>query len=777
MQMGYAPEEWKGRPVIAILNTWSDVQPCHMHFKSRVDDVKRGIFMAGGFPVELPALSLSESLQKPTTMLYRNLLAMDAEELLRGHPVDGVVLMGGCDKTTPGLLLGATSMNLPTIYLPAGPMLRGNWKGRTLGSGSDAWKYWDERRAGKISDKDWVDVEAGIARSYGTCMTMGTASTMTAIAESIGMTLPGASSIPAADAGHIRMSSECGRRIVEMVWEDLTPQKIQSRKAFENAITVAMAMGCSTNAIIHLIAQARRAGQDIGLDDFEKASRTVPVIANVRPSGDTYLMEDFFYAGGLPGLMSRISEHLHLDCVTVTGKTLGENIEGAEVYNDDVIRTVENPIYKEGALAVLKGNLAPDGCVIKPSACEPRFLKHSGPALVFDDYPSMKKAVDDPDLDVTADHVLILRNAGPQGGPGMPEWGMLPIPTKLVKQGVRDMVRLSDARMSGTSYGACILHVSPESFIGGPLALVRNGDRITLDVAARTINLDVTEAELAKRRAEWKQPERRYERGYGWMFSKHIKQANEGCDFDFLETGFRRAGRRAVDLLSGSHNMSKLSEATRNKLKTVSTATVATALFKRGFRIQMIQDVHPLSPDQPALVGEAFTLRYMPAREDLNKIDVFRDRSHPQRKAIEDCPAGAVLVMDSRKDARAASAGAILVTRLMKRGCAGVITDGGFRDSAEIARLGFPAYHHRPSAPTNLTLHQAIEINVPIGCGDAPVFPGDVILGDSDGVIVIPAHLADEIADETVEMTAFEDFVTEEVQKGRWHLGALSRNG
>jgi dihydroxy-acid dehydratase len=538
MQMGYAPEEWKDRPVIAILNTWSAAQPCHMHFKSRVDDVKRGILMAGGFPMELPALSLSESFLKPTTMLYRNLLAMDAEELLRGHPVDGVVLMGGCDKTTPALLLGATSMNLPAIYLPAGPMLRGNWKGKTLGSGSDAWKYWDERRAGKISDKDWVDVEAGIARSYGTCMTMGTASTMTAIAEAIGMTLPGASSIPAADAGHIRMSSESGRRIVAMVWEDLTPKKIQTRQAFENAITVAMAMGCSTNAIIHLIAQARRAGQDIGLDDFEVASRKVPVIANVRPSGDTYLMEDFFYAGGLPGLMSRIKGHLHLDCVTVTGTTLGENLRGAEVYNDDVIRTVENPIYAEGALAVLKGNLAPDGCVIKPSACEPRFLKHTGPALVFDDYPSMKKAIDDPALEVTADHVLILRNAGPQGGPGMPEWGMLPIPTKLVKQGVRDMVRLSDARMSGTSYGACILHVSPESYIGGPLALVQNGDLITLDVAARTINLDVAEAELAKRRAAWKPPETRFERGYGWMFTKHIKQANEGCDFDFLETGF-----------------------------------------------------------------------------------------------------------------------------------------------------------------------------------------------------------------------------------------------
>jgi len=538
MQMGYAPEEWKGRPVIAILNTWSDAQPCHMHFKSRVDDVKRGILMAGGFPMELPALSLSESFLKPTTMLYRNLLAMDAEELLRGHPVDGVVLMGGCDKTTPALLLGATSMGLPAIYLPAGPMLRGNWKGKTLGSGSDAWKYWDERRAGKISDKDWVDVEAGIARSYGTCMTMGTASTMTAIAESIGMTLPGASSIPAADAGHIRMSSESGRRIVDMVWEDLTPQKIQTRKAFENAITVAMAMGCSTNAIIHLIAQARRAGQDIGLEDFEKASRKVPVIANVRPSGDKYLMEDFFYAGGLPGLMGRIKQHLHLDAMTVTGKTLGENIADAEVYNDDVIRTVDNPIYAEGALAVLKGNLAPDGCVIKPSACEPRFLKHTGTALVFDDYPSMKKAIDDPDLDVTADHVLILRNAGPQGGPGMPEWGMLPIPTKLVKQGVRDMVRLSDARMSGTSYGACILHVSPESYIGGPLALVRNGDKITLDVAARTINLDISEAEMTKRRAAWKQPETRFERGYGWMFTRHIRQANEGCDFDFLETDF-----------------------------------------------------------------------------------------------------------------------------------------------------------------------------------------------------------------------------------------------
>jgi dihydroxy-acid dehydratase len=538
MQMGYAPAEWDGKPLIAIINTWSDINPCHAHFKHRVEDVKRGVLQAGGLPIELPAISVSETFVKPTTMLYRNMLAMETEELIRSHPVDGVVLLGGCDKSTPGLLMGATSAGLPMIYVPAGPMLRGNWKGKILGSGSDAWKFWDERRAGNITNQEWNDIEAGIARSYGTCMTMGTAATMMAIAEAIGLCLPNASSIPAADANHIRMSSDCGRRIVDMVWEDLTPQKIQTRKAFENAIVVAMAMGCSTNAIIHLIAMARRAGQDISLDDFETASRKVPVIANIRPSGEQYLMEDFFYAGGLTALMSRIREHLHLDQVTVTGQTVAENIKHAAVHNEDVIRSTDNPIYAEGALAVLKGNLAPDGCVIKPSACDPRFLKHSGPALVFDDYPSMKKAVDDENLDVTADHVLILRNAGPLGGPGMPEWGMLPIPKKLVKQGVRDMVRISDARMSGTSYGACILHVAPESYIGGPLSLVRNGDIISLDVEKRTITLDVPDAELAKRKAAWKAPEPRYERGYGWMFSKHIKQADQGCDFDFLETGF-----------------------------------------------------------------------------------------------------------------------------------------------------------------------------------------------------------------------------------------------
>ena len=538
MQMGYAPQDWVGKPIIGILNTWSDINPCQVHFKQRIDDVKRGVLQAGGFPIELPALSLAENFVKPTTMLYRNMLAMDTEELIRSHPVDGAVLMGGCDKTTPALLMGATSAGVPAIFLPAGPMLRGNWKGRTLGSGSDAWKYWDERRAGKITDQDWQELEGGIARSHGTCMTMGTASTMTAIAEALGMTLPGASSMPAADAGHPRLAAASGRRIVEMVWEDLMPDQIQTRDAFENAIAVAMAMGCSTNAIIHVIAQARRAGCDIGLDAFEKASRTVPVLANVRPTGKTYLMEDFFYAGGLPALMTRIRDHLKLDALTVTGHTLGENIAGAEVHNDDVIRDVSNPVFTGGALAVLKGNLAPEGCVMKPGACDPRLRKHTGPALVFDDYPTMKAAIDDEGLDVTADHVLILRNAGPQGGPGMPEWGMLPIPTKLVKQGVRDMLRLSDARMSGTSYGACILHVSPESYIGGPLALVRNGDIISVDVEARTITLDIPEEEFEKRRAEWSAPKPRFERGYGWMFSAHVRQAHEGCDFDFLETSF-----------------------------------------------------------------------------------------------------------------------------------------------------------------------------------------------------------------------------------------------
>jgi dihydroxy-acid dehydratase len=538
MQMGYDPKDWVGRPLIAIVNTWSDFQPCHAHFKSRVDDVKRGVLQAGGFPLELPALSLSETFVKPTTMLYRNLLAMETEELLRSHPVDGAVLMGGCDKTTPGLVMGATSAGLPAIFAPAGPMLRGNWKGKILGSGSDAWKYWDERRAGNLSAQEWTEIEGGIARSYGTCMTMGTASTMTGIAEAIGMTLPGASSIPAADSNHIRMMAESGRRIVDMVWDDVTPARVLTRASFQNGIVAAMAMGCSTNAIIHLIAMARRAEVEITLDDFDRASRTVPVLANIRPSGEKYLMEDFFYAGGLPALLARLVAHLDCDARTVNGRTLGENVANAQVHDDDVIRPLDRPVYAEGALAVLTGNLAPHGCVIKPSACEPRLLSHTGPALVFDDYPSMKEAVERDDLDVTADHVLVLRNAGPLGGPGMPEWGMLPIPKKLVRQGVRDMLRISDARMSGTSYGGCILHVAPEAYIGGPLALLRTGDLVTVDVPKRTIRMEVSDEELARRKAAWTAPPPRYARGYGWMFSRHIGQADQGCDFDFLETGF-----------------------------------------------------------------------------------------------------------------------------------------------------------------------------------------------------------------------------------------------
>jgi dihydroxy-acid dehydratase len=538
MQMGYAPEDWQGKPIIAILNTWSDAQPCHLHFKHRVEDIKRGVFQAGGFPLELPALSLSENFVKPTTMLYRNMLAMETEELLRSHPVDGAVLMGGCDKTTPGLVMGALSMGIPFVYVTAGPMLRGNYRGQVLGSGTDSFKYWDERRAGKITQEEWVGVEGGIARSYGHCMTMGTASTMTAIAEALGLTLPGASSIPAADANHQRMCAAAGRRIVEMVWEDLTPDQIITEAAVTNAVTVAMAMGCSTNAIIHLIAMARRAGVALALADLDRIGHTTPVIANVRPAGKGYLMEDFFYAGGLRGLMKNLGDKLDRSVLTVSGRTLGEGLEGAEVYNDDVIRPLDNPVYHEGSLAVLRGNLAPDGAVIKPAACDPKFHKHSGPALVADSYPELKKIIDDENLELDPDTVLVLRNAGPQGGPGMPEWGMIPMPKALLKQGYRDMMRLSDARMSGTSYGACVLHVAPEAYIGGPLALLRTGDIVEVDIPKRSLNMRVPEEELRRRRAEWIPPAPRFGRGYGWMFSKHIEQADKGCDFDFLKTEF-----------------------------------------------------------------------------------------------------------------------------------------------------------------------------------------------------------------------------------------------
>jgi dihydroxy-acid dehydratase len=536
MQMGYARADFAGKPVIGIVNTWSELQPCHAHFRTRAEEVKRGVWQAGGFPVELPVMAVSEPFQKPSSMLYRNFLAMETEEMLRSHPVDGAVLMGGCDKTTPALIMGATSMGLPFIYMPAGPMLRGNWHGEQLGSGTDRWRYWAELRAGKITEDDWREVEEGIARSYGHCMTMGTASTMTSAAETLGLTLPGAASIPAADSGHPRMATETGRRIVEMVWENLRPSEILTPAAFDNAITMVHALSGSTNALIHLIAMAGRAGIELKLERFDEIARRVPVLANLRPAGK-YLMEDFYYAGGLRALLNEITPLLNGSCLTANGRTLGENVAGAQIYNTDVIRTREKALSQTGGLAVLRGNLAPGGAVIKPLAAESRLLKHTGPAVVFSDYPDLRARIDADDLKVDENSVLVMQNAGPLGAPGMPEWGQLPIPKKLLKRGVRDMVRISDARMSGTSYGTCVLHVSPEAFVGGPLALVRDGDLIELDVAARKLELKVGAEELAERRAAWKPRAPHYARGYGAVFSQHVTQADKGCDFDFLHHG------------------------------------------------------------------------------------------------------------------------------------------------------------------------------------------------------------------------------------------------
>ena len=532
-QMGYDRSDYAGKPVIAIINTWSDINTCHTHFKQRVEEVKRGVWQAGGFPVEMPAMSLAEPMQKPTTMMYRNFLAMETEELLRSYPADGAVLMGGCDKTTPALIMGATSMNLPAIYVPAGPMLSGHWRDTTLGSGSDSWKYWAELRAGTITQKDWHEIEDSIARSPGTCMTMGTAATMMSLAESLGFCLPGAASIPAPDSNHSKMATLTGKRIVDMVWEDLKPRDFLTRESFDNAAVTLMAMGGSTNALIHLVAMAGRAGIRFPLERFNEFSAKVPLLANVRPSGDKYLMEDFYYAGGLRALLAELKDLLALSAKTVNGRTLGENLQGAKIYDPDVIRPRSNPLKASGGLVVLRGNLAPNGAVIKAAATS--ILKHTGRAVVFDDYNDMAARIDREDLEVDASSVLLLRNSGPLGGPGMPEWGMLPVPKKLLKQGVRDMVRISDARMSGTSYGCCVLHVAPESFVGGPLAFVRNGDLVELDVEKRELNLKVSEEEMKKRRAAWKQPARKFERSYGAIFAQHVKQADEGCDFDFLE--------------------------------------------------------------------------------------------------------------------------------------------------------------------------------------------------------------------------------------------------
>jgi dihydroxy-acid dehydratase len=532
-QGGFDLADFKNKPVIAILSTWSDLQPCHAHFPQRVEEVKRGVWQVGGFPVVIPVQSVSESFLRPTSMLYRNLLAMEVEEAIRAYPIDGAVLMGGCDKTGPGLVMGAASANVPSIFVPAGAMLKGRWRQQTLGTGTSTWAAEADHRAGKLSDREWAEMSEATVRSPGTCNTMGTASTMTLLIDVLGLSLPGASTIPAVDSEHMRMATNAGRRIVEMVWEDLKPRDVVTDASVQNAVIADMAISGSTNSLIHLIAMARRFGLSLDLDSFSRASEIVPVVCNLMPAGK-YLMEDFHFAGGIRALLNVIGAHLDLSCRTVSGRSLGETLEGSVVYDADVIRPLDNPVYASGALVVLKGSLAPRGAVLKRSAAEGQLLAHTGPAVVFRDNKDMMKRIDDPDLAVTADSVLVLQDAGPIGAPGMPEWGMLPIPKKLLAQGVRDMVRISDGRMSGTSYGTCILHVSPESRLGGPLALVRDGDMIRLDTQARALDLLVDSDELAARRAAWTPPPPHYQRGYGALFSEHVLQADEGCDFDFL---------------------------------------------------------------------------------------------------------------------------------------------------------------------------------------------------------------------------------------------------
>ena len=549
MQIGYSKDDWYGKPIVGIINTWSDIQPCHIHFKSRVEDVKRGIFQMGGFPIELPSISLAEMYVKPTTMLYRNMLSMEVEELIRSHPIDGVVLMGGCDKTTPALLMGAISNDLPTVFLPAGPMLRGNFKGKFLGSGSDGWKYWAELRAGNISDDDWQEVETGIARSYGHCMTMGTASTMTAIAEAIGFCLPGASSIPAPDSNHIRMSSNVGKRIVEMVWQDLKPSKFVTKKSIENAIIVAMAMGCSTNAIIHLIAIARRSGIRLTMDKLDEIGRKVPVIANIRPSGKEYLMEDFYYAGGVPVVIKRLLEKklLEENALTVNGKSIGENNKDAKCWNNEVIKEFDNPLTKNGGIKILRGNIAPNGAIIKPSAASPELMKHTGKAVVFESVEEFHEKIDDPNLEVDENSILVLKNCGPKGYPGMAEVGNMRLPQKVLKKGVRDMIRISDARMSGTAYGTVILHTAPEAAVKGPLAAVQNGDEIEVDVDQGTMNLKVDDETIKNRLENYSPVVPEITGGYQKMYVEHVMQADKGADLDFL------IGKRGAEVKRHSH--------------------------------------------------------------------------------------------------------------------------------------------------------------------------------------------------------------------------------
>jgi L-arabonate dehydrase len=530
---GVTDEAFRGKPVIGISNSWSELVNCNVHLRALAEAVKRGVLQAGGFPLEFPVMSLGESLMKPTTMLYRNLMAMDVEESIRSNPLDGVVLLTGCDKTNPASIMGAASANVPAIVVTGGPMLNGHWRGRELGSCSDCWFFHEELRAGRLTGAEWKEIEGAMSRSHGHCMTMGTASTMACMTEALGLTLPGGAAIPAVDSRRYGLAEEAGRRIVDLVAEDIKPSDVLTEVAFENAIRVLHAVSGSTNAVLHLIAYGGRVGVDLPLRRFDELSTSTPWLVNLKPAGER-LMEDFYYAGGLPAVMAQIADLLHLDALTVSGSTVGENIAGAEILDSTVIASAAEPLQAHGSLVVLTGSLCPDGAVMKISAAEAKLLQHEGRAVVFEDVHDLAARVDDPDLDIDADSVMVLRNAGPVAVPGMPEWGHLPIPAKLLREGVSDLVRISDARMSGTSYGAVVLHVTPEAAVGGPLALVENGDRIRLDVAGRSLDLLVDDAELARRRAAWTRPTAKDERGYRRLYEDHVLQANEGCDFDFL---------------------------------------------------------------------------------------------------------------------------------------------------------------------------------------------------------------------------------------------------
>lgn len=530
---GFGPELFDGRPVIGICNTWSELTSCNRHLRELAEHVKRGILMAGGFPLEFPVMSLGEPLMRPTTMMFRNLAAMDVEETIRANPIDGVVLLAGCDKTTPALLMGAASCDIPAILVSGGPMLNGRFRGRVLGSGTDVFRLDEEYRTGKLTKEELGDAEAAMSRSAGSCMTMGTASTMASIGEAMGIALPMNGSIPAADSRRAVLAEKSGMRIVELVKQGITISQILTKEAFENGVKANGAIGGSTNAVVHLLALAGRLGVEFSLEDWDRFGRDIPTLVDLKPSG-RFLMEEFFDAGGLPVVMNRIAEKLQLGAPAIEGGTIGERIAKAVCYDDEVIRTRDNPLTEQGGIMVLKGNLAPDGAIIKPSAASPRLMQHRGKAIVFETAEDMRARIDDPDLDVDADSILVLKNAGPRGYPGMPEVGTMALPKKLLAQGVTDLVRISDARMSGTAFGTVVLHVAPESAIGGPLALVETGDFILLDAPNRRLELEVSDEELARRRANWVPPAPAYERGYGQLFIEHVTQANKGADFDFL---------------------------------------------------------------------------------------------------------------------------------------------------------------------------------------------------------------------------------------------------